>query len=271
MIDFSSPIPYYLQLIDSLREKIQQKVWIPGGQIPGEQDLCEHYRISRTVVRQALKELEVDGTIIRRKGKGTFVAEPKISEGLVQKLTGFYQDMVERGLIPGTRVLHQAVAPVTEKIGKQLGITAGSSVVVIQRLRFINDEPIQLVTTYIPEHFCPQLINEDLSNQSLYDYMEKQCGLVLARACRFIESVAANEIEAKLLDIERGAPLLMLDSISYLGDGTPVEYYHALHRGDRSRFEVELVKVLDANHNTSEIGANFTNLPPNTRAGPATS
>jgi GntR family transcriptional regulator len=263
VINFTSPIPYYLQLIDSLREKIQQRIWIPGAQIPGEQDLCDQYKISRTVVRQALKELEVEGVIVRRKGKGTFVAEPKISEGLVQKLTGFYQDMVERGLMPGTRVLHQSVIPVTEKIGRYLEIAPGSKVVVIQRLRFINNEPIQLVTTYIPEHFCPQLLNEDLSNRSLYDYMEKQCGLVLARACRFIESVSANEMEAKLLDIERGAPLLMLDSISYLEDGAPVEYYHALHRGDRSRFEVELVKVLDANHITSEIGANFTNLPPN--------
>jgi GntR family transcriptional regulator len=262
VINFTSPIPYYLQLIDSLREKIQQKIWLPGAQIPGEQDLCDQYKISRTVVRQALKELEVEGVIIRRKGKGTFVAQPKISEGLVQKLTGFYQDTVERGLIPGTQVLRQSIISVTEKIGRHLEIAPGSKVIDIQRLRFINNEPIQLVTTYIPEHFCPQLIHEDLCNQSLYDYMEKQCGLVLARAHRFIESVSANEIEAKLLDIERSSPLLMLDSISYLENGAPVEYYHALHRGDRSRFEVELVKVLDENHNTSEIGASFTNLPP---------
>jgi GntR family transcriptional regulator len=224
--------------------------------------LCNQYGISRTVVRQALKELAVDGVIIRRKGKGTFVAEPKISEGLVQKLTGFYQDMLERGLTPVTKVLRQAVIPVTEKIAYHLKMEPGRNVIVIQRLRFINNEPIQLVTTYIPEHFCPQLIKEDLTERSLYDYMEKQCGLVLVRAQRFIESVTANDTEAKLLDLEPGAPLLMLDSISYLEDGTPVEYYHALHRGDRSRFEVELIKVLDANKNTTGIGANFTNLPP---------
>ena len=75
----------------------------PGHQIPGEQELCELYGVSRTVVRQALRELELDGMITRRKGKGTFIAPPKISEGLVQKLTGFYQDMVERGLRPTTR------------------------------------------------------------------------------------------------------------------------------------------------------------------------
>lgn len=262
MIDFNSPIPYYLQLIDSLREKIQQKNWLPGNQIPGEQDLCTQYGISRTVVRQALKSLEDEGVIIRRKGKGTFVAEPKINEGLVSKLTGFYQDMVERGLNPGTRVLHQAIAPATEKTARYLGVEIGASLIVIQRLRFINDEPIQIVTTYIPEHFCPDLLSTDLSNRSLYEYMQKECGLILKRAKRYIEAVAANETEARLLNIERGTPLLLLDSISYLEDGRPVEYYHALHRGDRSRFEVELVKVLDENKNTSEIGAAFSNLPP---------
>ena len=98
---------------------------MPGDQIPGEQELCELYWVSRTVVRQALRELELDGMITRRKGKGTFISPPKISEGLVQKLTGFYQDMVERGLRPSTKVLHQNVVPATEKVARFLTIAAG--------------------------------------------------------------------------------------------------------------------------------------------------
>ena len=95
LINFDSHIPYYIQLMDILREKVHQKIWVAGDQIPGEQDLCEIYGISRTVVRQALRELELEGVVNRRKGKGTFISQPKISEGLVQKLTGFYQDMVK--------------------------------------------------------------------------------------------------------------------------------------------------------------------------------
>ena len=121
-INFDSHIPYYLQLMDILKEKVQNKDWLPGDQIPGEQDLCELYGISRTVVRQALRELELEGVINRRKGKGTFIARPKINEGLVQKLTGFYQDMIERGLNPVTKVLHQRVVPATEKIAEYLNI-----------------------------------------------------------------------------------------------------------------------------------------------------
>ncbi len=260
-IDFESPIPYYLQLIDVVKERIQQKEWQPGSQIPGEQDLCGQYGISRTVVRQALRELELEGVIHRRKGKGTFVAVPKISEGLVQKLTGFYQDMLDRGLKPVTRVLKQEVIAANEKVARQLELEAGTQVIHLHRLRFINDEPIQLVTSYLPYALCPLVATVDFTDRSLYEYLEQQYGLGLAHARRSIEAVAANEAESRLLDIERGAPLLMLDSISYSRDRVPVEYFHALHRGDRSRFDVDLVLTQDKDRQPAEIGARFTNMP----------
>jgi GntR family transcriptional regulator len=242
-INFDSHIPYYIQLIDILKEKVQLGTWIAGNQIPGEQDLCELYGVSRTVVRQALRELELDGVIMRRKGKGTFISSPKISEGLVQKLTGFYQDMVERGLKPSTKVLHRNVTPATEKVARFLDIAPGEQVIDLLRLRSVNEEPIQLVTSYIPLEICPALATVDLTNRSLYEFMENECGIFIAKGRRYLEAVLANETEAALLGIERGAPLLMLDSISYSETGKPIEYYHALHRGDRSRFEVELLRI----------------------------
>jgi GntR family transcriptional regulator len=251
-INFDSHIPYYIQLMDILKEKVQLGTWAPGDQIPGEQDLCELYGVSRTVVRQALLELELEGVINRRKGRGTFIALPKISEGLVQKLTGFYQDMVERGLKPGTKVLHQDVGPANEKVANFLGIKPGDQVIDILRLRFINEEPIQLVTTYIPFEICPGLAQVDLTDLSLYEYLEKECGIFIAKGRRYIEAVLANDTEAELLGIERGAPLLMLDSISFSESDQPIEYYHALHRGDRSRFDVELVRSRESSTKSAE-------------------
>ena len=268
-IDFDSHIPYYIQLIDVIKDKIQQKEWQLGEQIPGEQELCEIYGISRTVVRQALHELELEGIINRRKGKGTFVAKPKISEGLVQKLTGFYQDMTERGLKTLTRVLHQEVIPASEKVARQLEIPTGTQVIHLYRLRYVNDEPIQLVTSYLPYNICPRVAQTDFTSRSLYEFLENECGHRLARARRYIEAVAANETEARLLEIERGAPLLMLDSISYTPDGIAIEYFHALHRGDRSRFDVDLVLVQDKDSNPSEVDANFKNMPSAAPAEPA--
>ena len=242
-IDFESNIPYYIQLVDILKERVQLGIWAPGDQIPGEQDLCKIYGVSRTVVRQSLLELELEGAIIRRKGKGTFISKPKISEGLVQKLTGFYQDMVEHGLKPVTKVLYHGVGSANDKVARYLGLEPGEEVIEIRRLRFINDEPMLVVTTYVPFELCPALATVDLTDRSLYEFLESEAGIVLGKGRRYIEAVQADETEAQLLGVQRGAPLLLLDSISFSEDGRAVEYYHALHRGDRSRFEVELHKL----------------------------
>lgn len=245
LIDKSSPLPYYVQLKEIIRSHIDNGDWAVGAQIPSEPELCEMYDISRTVVRQALKELTYEGLLVREKGRGTFVSEPKISEGLIQELTGFYEDMLERGMQPISRVLKQQVVPANQKVATSLNLPPGTPVVEIERLRFIQNEPFVLVTTYLPYSLCPTLAETDLRQQSLYRFIEEQYDLFITRGRRTIEAVPAKEYEAQLLQVEKGAPLILLDSVSFLEDGRPVEYYHALHRGDRSRFEVELVRRKD--------------------------
>lgn len=242
-IDFNSSIPYYVQVIDRIKVMIHSRIWVPGSKIPTELELCHAYGVSRTVIRQALGELKLEGLVTARKGKGNFVTEPKINESLVWKLTGFYEDMVERGLKPLTQVLHNRVIPCSDNIAAHLNLSPGSPVIEIERVRSIQDAPIQLVTSFIPYDLCPTLATADLTNRSLYEYLEKELGLFIIRGRRAIEAVTANELEARLLCIEPGSPLVMLDSISYLDQGRPVEYYHAVHRGDRARFEVELVRA----------------------------
>ncbi len=241
-IDRTSPIPYYVQIKNAIREQIENGLWPPGYKLLGEPELCHLFDVSRTVVRQALGELATEGLITRSRGKGSFVSEPKIGESLVQKLTGFYHDMVDRGYEPQTEVLEQAVVRATKKIANNLQLGMGTQVFKLARKRSINNEPIVLVTTYIPQAMCKGLEEEDFTNQSLYETLEKKYGLFLASGIRTVEAVSANEYEAQLLDIEKGAPLILLDSISYLKDGTPLEYYHAVHRGDRTKFEVELLR-----------------------------
>lgn len=260
-IDFSNNIPYYIQLMDILKAKISSGEWQVEDRIPSEPELCETYGVSRTVVRQALREIELEGLIIRRKGKGTFIARPKIGESLAQKLTGFYQDMDERGHKVFTQVLRQQVIPASEKIASYLEIEPDTPVIDVHRLRFIDNEPIVLVTSYLPHDLCQQLANADLSHQSLYAFIEENCGIMITSGRRYIEAVAANKSEANLLQIEVGSPLILLDSVSYLEDGRPIEYYHAVHRGDRSRFEVELVRVPKSSNLKDTLGEVAKELP----------
>jgi GntR family transcriptional regulator len=243
VIDHSSPVPYYAQVKERIRGRIERGDWKPGAQLPGEPELCKMFDVSRTVIRQALTELMYEGLIVRAKGRGTFVAEPKIMENLAQKLTGFYQDMADHGNPPVSRVLTQRIIPANAKVAGFLNLPSNTLVLEIERLRFVKDEPIVLVTTYLPYDRCVDLLEADLTRQSLYGIMEQHLGLVISRGHRTLEAVPANQREAELLQVEMGAPLMLLDSVSYLDDGTPIEYYHALHRGDRSRFEAELVRI----------------------------
>ncbi len=258
-INRNSPIPYYAQVKDVVRQWIQDKRWKSGEQIPGEHEMCESFDVSRPVIRQALNELVAEGLIRRQKGKGTFVTEPKIKEGLVQRLTGFHHDMTAQGYQPVNRVLKQQVIPTSEKLAHLLHLQPHEPVLEIERLRFIHDEPIVLVTTYLPQRICPDLLTADLTHQSLYALLEQKCGVFIASGHRTVEAVAADKYSAGLLQVRKGTPLIQLDSVSYSSSGDPIEYYRAYHRGDRSAFEIELVRVVEG----EKVGEALTSdLPP---------
>ena len=256
IINHYTHIPLYIQVIDSFTNFIECNKYKPGYQLPAEAELCRSFDVSRTVIRLALKELEYKGLIYRKKGRGTFIAEPKIHESLVQDLTGFYQDMEAKGHRPQSEVLKQEIVPAAKKIAADLEIEEGTPVIQIDRLRFLDQEPIVLVTSYLPCNLVTGLDEVDLTNQSLYVYLENEHGIQISRSKRFLEAVPANQLEAELLKVDIGSPLILLDSTSYLSDGTPLEYFHALHRGDRSRFEVELIRVSQP----SELGLNLIDV-----------
>ncbi len=245
MINNSSYLPLYIQLRDILKQKIDSRDWTDGNRLPGENELCQEYKVSRTVVRQALLELELAGLIIRHKGRGTFVAASKINESLAQKMTGFYEDMTERGKNQKTKVLVDKTIPVDELMAKKLGLNPGDLVFEIRRLRFVDNDPLVIVSSYLPVTLCPQLANVDLTDRSLYLFLEEECNVSISRSYRTIEATLANKENADLLDIPIGDPLIRLEAVSYLEDGTPVEYYCAFHRGDRARFEIDLIRVHD--------------------------
>jgi GntR family transcriptional regulator len=245
MINSSSYLPLYVQLRDLLKTKIDTKEWTDGTRLPGENELCQEYKVSRTVVRQALLELELAGLVIRHKGRGTFVAGPKVVEGLAQKLTGFYEDMFERGKNLKTQVLVNKIVPADDFLAAKLNINSGELIFQIRRLRFVEGEPLVVVTSYLPVALCPQLKDVDLTDRSLYLFLEEQCHVLISRSYRTIEALLANKENADLLRISEGDPVILLEATSYLEDGIPVEYYRAFHRGDRARFEINLIRIHD--------------------------
>jgi GntR family transcriptional regulator len=237
-----SPVPLYYQVERALIKWISQNLK-PGDLLPSEKELCEAFQVSRIVVRQALGNLVNRGLIQRQRGIGTIVIQPKINEHLVSKLTGFYSDMKSQGLNPKTKLLSSEIIRADDFLAYYLNLLAGEKVMRVHRLRYVNDDPILTVTTYIPCKICPKLLEKDLENRSLYEILEQEYKIRLIWGERVIEAVAADLQDAKLLNVEKGSPLFFLRSITYTENNIPVEYYEAKHRADRTRFITRLFKT----------------------------
>lgn len=238
------PIPYHYQLRELLRDEITSGRWEVGERLPSEREICETFQLSRTTVREALDALVNEGLLRREKGRGTFVAEPKIMEHWLGVPDSFTDAMEQQGYHVETKVLNIGVITAQYKVRQELRLKSNEPVIVLDRLRSIINEPILVVTSYLPERLCPELVHEDFTKNSLYQLLREKYHLNIARAKRCMEAVAANELEANLLHIKVGAPLMLIESTAYLEDGTPIEYFKARHRGDRTRFQVESFKFI---------------------------
>lgn len=238
-IDRRAAVPMYHQLKHRIIDDISRLGMRPGDLLPGEHRLCEQFGVSRTVVRQALLQLEHQGVIERVKGKGTFVAHQKVPESLVHTLTGLYEEMVARGGQVYSDVRRQEVIAADDEVADALGIAPGESVVVIERLRYVDGEPWSWTTTYLPFEVGSLVLHDDLRAQSLYALLATH-GIRAVRGVRSAEAALANEAQGELLRVGAGRALLVLRSVGFDENDRPMEYFIAHHRGDRSRFEFQL-------------------------------
>ncbi|MCM3410864.1 GntR family transcriptional regulator [Metabacillus litoralis] len=238
-INKESPLPLYYQLKDIIKSSIENGYLQPEQSIPSERELSETFEISRPTVRQALNELVNDGSLIRKKGLGTFVAKPKVFQQFLETLTSFNNDMKQMGLPFTTQVVTQkqlSPLPMLENI-------FGSSFkgfTYIERIRLIENRPIVLVSTYVPIELAPSLKNDDLTNSSLYELLSSKYNLQIDRATRVLEAINVDENDAGSLSLEIGAAVMSIKTTGYLKSNKPFEYTIARYRGDFSSFTVNL-------------------------------
>ena len=232
-------IPLYHQLKEIFEDKITSGDWPSGELIPNDLVLCQQYGVSRGPVRQALDRLVQEGKLSRKQGKGTRVLPPKIEN----ELGGFYSftTLIEqKGLHHSARTLTFETLPASGSPARLLELTPEASLYKIRRLRLANEEPLILETLYLPETICPGLGRADLDSAPLYTLMSNRYTVPLLRAKQFFEPAIADPYEAENLELQPGAPVLLLQNITYSQDNRPVVLSRAILRGDRVRYLVEL-------------------------------
>ncbi|MDL2323655.1 GntR family transcriptional regulator [Ruminococcaceae bacterium OttesenSCG-928-A16] len=241
-IDKAVPVPLYYQIKQSILAAIQEGQLKGGDMLPTELDFCVNCGISRPTIRQALSELVTEGYLYRLKGKGTFVAQPKIDARFLNKLQSFNQEMTQKGLVPSTQVLSVQTIEGKSSINKLLNIPAGEKLLYLERVRYTDGEPIVYLETYLPNTLLGGLAQEDFTHKSLYSLLEEKYNLRVEKVQREIEAVNATTHVAGLLEISKGKAICLVTTVAYAGDMMPVEYSVARYRGDRNKFSVELYR-----------------------------
>jgi len=238
-VEKENVIPIYHQLVQQIRQGIENGDFKPGDMLPSEKQLCETLSVSRMTVKQAMDVLANEGAIFRKKGIGTFVSETKIDQTL-SHLTNFTLDMTSKGMIPGSRTLMVEVCEASKEIREIFGFTGGEKVLYIQRLRLANDLPMALEHVYLPYDRCAAVEHYDLTNRSLYEALAELCGIRMVRALQYIELGSCTLEESRILGVSAGFPVFSLQRKTYDEHDTLTEYTESKYRSDRYKFTIEM-------------------------------
>lgn len=210
----------------------------PGQPLPAERALAETFSTSRTTIRQALRELTIEGRLVRMQGRGTFASVPKVAQAL--QLTSYTEDMRRQGLASRSKLLSVGVVKADEELAWRLDIQPRAKALRVERLRMASEEPMAIETTHLDASRFPGLAKRLGDSVSLYALLATEYGVHLAEAEETIETVPAPPKEAELLETTVGLPMLLLSRHSRDASGRPVEFVLSFYRGDRYKFVAQL-------------------------------
>jgi GntR family transcriptional regulator len=218
----------------------------PGSPIPSERLLCEQLGVSRPTLRSVVDDLVRDGALVRRQGKGVFVAKAKIAQSLEQLGGTGSHILASVDGVWASRILGFETVPAGARVGRRLHLAPHDEIVRVHRVRLVDGEPVCVETVHLPQRLVAGLASEDLDGASLYALLQRRFGLTLARAVQIIEPTVVDEQEAALLGVPAYSPALLFERSTLDARGSTVEFTHAVYRGDRYRIVSTLELDADA-------------------------
>ncbi|MCL2895873.1 GntR family transcriptional regulator [Brenneria tiliae] len=240
-LNFASDIPLYKQIENFIISQIRSGIFKNGEKMISENQLCSFLKVSRTTTRQAMNSLYDKGFIVRIRGKGSFVQIRKIQRD-INKLYNFTESIISVGLEPSSIVIKHDVIKANDVIAKKLNLPIDNKYVFkLVRVRKANESPILLETTYIPYILCQNIEKINFENRSLYNVLKNIYSLDVDYAEETIESILIdNSTTCSSLKCTHNMPGFLISRLSYLNDGTVLEYTHSITRSDKCIFKITL-------------------------------
>ncbi|MGG3571438.1 GntR family transcriptional regulator [Bacillus gobiensis] len=228
--------PLYTTIKYKIIERIKSGEYKVNDQLPTESEFCNEYKVSRTTVRLALQQLELEGYITRIQGKGTFVSVAKIQTPIPQKIRSFAEQM--QGLHSKSVIHELEVIPADHSISSLLKVEVTDPVIKLVRIRYADNMPLQYHTSYIPWKAAPGLNKEECTG-SLFELLRTKYNVNITRGTESIEPILTDEIISGHLLVKVGSPAFLSESITYDDNDTVIEYAQIITRGDRTKFIID--------------------------------
>lgn len=238
-LEKNSPIPLYFQIKEDIIQKIKQKQYHVEDRLPSETELMDLYDVSRTTIRKAVDALVNEGYLEVRRGIGTFIQQPKKNLWDLAELRSFNEEVGRQGLKGTTKMLSIDKVNSNEKL-EEVFNGYYKEFYQLDRLRYIEGDPSVLVTTFVPMDITPELDRFNFSEDSLFRIFKEEYQLKIDYAVKTFSAINVEEEDARLLKIEKGCAIQLVETITYDDEGYPIEFSISRDRGDITRFKVIL-------------------------------
>lgn len=238
-MDYLKETSLYFQTKEHLKKYIKDNGLKPGDCLPSEKDLIARYGVSRITMRRALDELEKEGIIYRVHGKGTYVSSQRINVQL-SYLTSFTEDMLERGYSTYSKILKLEIIQPDDDVKKALRLEDGKNVILLERIRYADIQPVALEKCYIPQEPFANIVDQDLEHQSLNKLMQTMYGIRFSYAKQWIGTKIADREVKKIFGFTAPTALLSMRRNVYDVNDVPVQYTISYYRGDSYEYEITL-------------------------------
>lgn len=230
----------YVSVAQEIERRIKEGIYVSSQKLPSEYDLSTEFECSRLTIRKAIDLLIKKNIIVKKRGKGSYVmSQQKIQSGR-DGLQGFTEAAKAYGKTSDTKVISfEKIKQLDDKIMTQLELSESDTVYELVRCRSLDNEPMTVEKIYLSEKYVDGLTKEDF-NQSLFKLIESK--VEIAYSHQEVEAILVNEEMSELLNVPVGDPLLLVNSITFAINATPILYDISYYRADRYTFKNTLVR-----------------------------
>lgn len=216
--------PLHSLVADFVRERIYSKEWGVDQPIPSEHELSEMLGLSRGTVKKGVRTLVDEGLLVQQRGRGTYVTKPVMARPASGHLLSFAEAMGEQGIKHQTAVVTHDVRQASELCARKLAINPREDFLYLERVRTVAGQPVMYIESSLNLRVCPGLDEADFARESVFAAIERTSDQDIGSSEVTYSARVAGTRRGELLSCDEHAPVLQMEQLVHLADGTPVEW-----------------------------------------------